>query len=181
MKCVISYFVNDAAGHYVSSQSDLPERELGKSYVYALVSGGVVAYVGSSLSIKARYMDHKSNKEFDGIYFIEVAPEMMLDVECYLISEINPEMNKTASNGCESFLSVTKMSAIISSYVINEMTSNFQQSSKSSRGMYHVDSVKSILGGCVEDLESIFSGNSINYIVSEIMNGINKNKEKRNG
>lgn len=62
--------------------------------VYALVSKGVIVYIGSSTNIESRLKTHKLSKDFDSILFQRVSSNSdMLGLEMMLIDRYKPKLN----------------------------------------------------------------------------------------
>jgi len=62
-------------------------------YVYFLVYKGDVVYVGQSFSLSRRIISHARDKDFDDVFYIEVAENKLNETERMWIRKFNPLYN----------------------------------------------------------------------------------------
>ena len=69
--------------------------------VYLLMLGSRVVYVGSSVDMPTRVVNHRANgRQFDRAYYISVpAPKDRAKLEATLIAALKPEQNRLGTNG----------------------------------------------------------------------------------
>lgn len=68
--------------------------------VYFLFWDGRCVYVGQSVNVHARLMQHRAVKEYDYADIIPVPPEKLAEVERHYIALIKPEWNRTQHGLC---------------------------------------------------------------------------------
>lgn len=85
-------------------QQDIKPVDLLTNYhVYALWKDGVIVYIGQSTQLYSRIKVHSKTKDFDSFSYFECDSKSEMDLlESNLIIELEPEYNKTVTNGYES-------------------------------------------------------------------------------
>lgn len=67
-----------------------------RGFIYYLMKGGSVVYIGQSVSLEPRIAQHKRDKDFDSVRFIEVSGHISLnDAEFSQIITHKPTLNVT--------------------------------------------------------------------------------------
>lgn len=66
---------------------------LDKCHIYFLIEDGAIVYVGKSNNLGARISQHKKEKHFDSVRYLEVNKEDQDDLEIALIKTIRPPLN----------------------------------------------------------------------------------------
>lgn len=77
-----------------------------QTFVYFLLKGDEVVYVGQTRNGMARPLSHKANKDFDSIYIMPCDEKMLGIVEGQYIVKYNPMYNKTLDS--ESYYSMLR-------------------------------------------------------------------------
>ena len=74
-------------------------REMGDNtgYVYFLVTGGQVVYIGSSLDHTVRVPKHLESKRWERTLWMEIPAPTIRWVETYLINYLKPPLNKNGT------------------------------------------------------------------------------------
>lgn len=67
-----------------------------KYFIYFLIRGGRVVYIGQTQHPRSRISNHKSDKEFDSHRLIECAFDKLNHYESRWINRFKPEYNKNA-------------------------------------------------------------------------------------
>lgn len=63
-------------------------------YVYFLMDGEEVVYVGQTCDLKNRIGRHRKDKAFTGVYFVRVRVDRLLERERHYIRKFNPRYNR---------------------------------------------------------------------------------------
>ncbi len=79
-----------------AATTDLLARRCG---VYFLVSGSRIIYVGQSVNVPSRVMEHRGSKRFDAAAYIQCPPELLDIMESIYIHAIRPSMNARHGSG----------------------------------------------------------------------------------
>lgn len=64
--------------------------------IYFLIKGTEVVYVGQSTNFHNRIAQHLSDKDFDGVFYMNLPEESLNDVEQALIWHLKPVYNRTS-------------------------------------------------------------------------------------
>lgn len=90
--------IPDFSKEFIVQQS-VPRSSM-NSIVYFLVKGNEIVYVGQSKHGSSRMYSHR-DKDFDRVYYIEVNPGILNEVETHYILKFAPKYNKVLNNGGE--------------------------------------------------------------------------------
>lgn len=63
-------------------------------YVYFLLDGDEIVYVGMSDTLQSRFHAHTKDKKFDGVSWIQVSKHDQKYIEAYYIVTLKPKYNK---------------------------------------------------------------------------------------
>lgn len=85
------------------------ELENNSAFIYFLIDGDEVVYVGQTKKIHNRVLEHKKDKKFTRINWIQVIKNELDIVESYYILLLKPKYNKTMGN--RSFFDVKSISS----------------------------------------------------------------------
>lgn len=73
----------------------IQEHRADDGYVYFLVDGQQVVYVGQTTNLAARVRDHlRDGKQYRRVLFVSVAREQMDSVELHWITKLDPKYNR---------------------------------------------------------------------------------------
>lgn len=72
------------------------------AFVYFLIDGKNVVYVGQSVRIHSRIKQHVKDKDFDRIIWIQVPKLLLSKIENFYIQLLKPRYNKTIGNDVKS-------------------------------------------------------------------------------
>jgi predicted GIY-YIG superfamily endonuclease len=79
----------------ISTHSKLLRQYIKSNFVYFILQGQEVVYVGSTINISARISQHRKDKDFTNILLIKYNNhENMYNSEKRIISKFNPKLNK---------------------------------------------------------------------------------------
>jgi hypothetical protein len=81
-------------------------------YVYFLIKGSEVVYVGQTVDLHTRLNSHKRNKDFDKYNFIRCNPCDMDAIESVYIHALSPSLNGKALGNGKKFDSEEKVAPI---------------------------------------------------------------------